>query len=71
MQLCVDLLAAEVYCFHMFLIFQRSVLVSLIFVILVDISNFGASAQNFETTDFEFNSNVLTFLIPFVHCKML
>lgn len=68
MQLCVDLLAAEVYCFDMFLIFERSVLVSLILVVF---SNFGASAQNFQTTDFEFNSNILTFLIPFVHCKML
>ena len=34
-------------------------------------SNFGSNTQNFDNTNFEFNSNIFKILIPFIHSTVL
>jgi hypothetical protein len=41
------------------------------FVILADFSYFGTNAQNFHNTNFGFNSIIFSFVIPFIHSKVL
>jgi hypothetical protein len=45
--------------------------VKAIFVILADFSYFGTNAQNFHNTNFGFNSIIFSFVIPFIHSKVL
>jgi hypothetical protein len=41
-----------------------------IFIILADFSNFCTNAQNILNTNFESNSNILNFLIPFTYSEV-